>query len=87
MTTEPNGMQQITRDHPQYDAVTEILRRYPHLRVPAQPNMLRVPDEQVWIDGRVLLVTVWKLGADGDVIWSDGAGLVEEPDQLIIPID
>lgn len=80
-------MEQITRRHPQYDAVTAILRRYPDLHLPAQPNLLRVPDEQVWRDGRVLRVTVWKLGTDGDAIWSKDGWLVEEPDPVLIPID
>lgn len=60
---------QITRDHPDYNAVTAILRSQPDLLV-LDPAFIRVPDERAWLvrpeRGRPYLeVEVWALDADG----------------------
>lgn len=39
---------QITRDHPDYNAVTAILRSQPDLVV-LDPAFIRVPDERAWL--------------------------------------
>lgn len=78
--------EQITRDHPCYRDVVEILLGYPELRLPAHPAMLRVPDEQVWLDGRVLRVEVWQIGPDGDLVL-EGDEAAVEPNLVTVPID
>lgn len=71
--------ERITRDHPQYDAVTKVLMRQPDLRVPAQPGTLRVPD------GRV---QVWQIAPDGDVRFNEaGDKALTEPEFKRIPLD
>lgn len=81
--------QRITRTHPQYNAVTTILMRYPELRVPANPDMLRVPDEHVWLHGRELLVQVWKIDpSTGGIKLNDAHDqALTEPGFIQIPID
>ncbi|WP_044506223.1 hypothetical protein [Gordonia sp. KTR9] len=78
--------EQITRDHPMYDAVSRILMSYPKLRVPARPHICRVRDEHAWLAGRDLLVKVFAIGPDGDVMIADD-DVVDEPDLRRIPID
>ncbi|MGP3708509.1 hypothetical protein [Gordonia paraffinivorans] len=82
----PRMAEQITRDHPSYRDVVEILLGYPELRLPARPARLRVPDERVWLEGRSLLVEVWQIGPDGDLVL-DGDEAVVEPDLVTVPID
>ena len=82
--------QQITRDHPDYDAVTTILRNQPDLLV-STPTFIRVPDERAWIvhpeHGRPYLeVEVWALDADGYPRILDGDALIE-PDRRKVWID
>lgn len=80
--------ERITRDHPQYDAVTAVLMRQPDLRVPAQPGTLRVPDGRVWRNGRELLVQVWQIGPDGHVRFNEaGDKALTEPEFKRIPLD
>ncbi|URP21227.1 hypothetical protein SEA_FRANCOIS_75 [Gordonia phage Francois] len=77
---------QITRDHPQYEQVGRILMSRPDLRIPARPHICRVRDEHAWLAGRSLLVRVFAIGPDGDVMIA-GDDVVDEPDLLRIPID
>ncbi|URP21303.1 hypothetical protein SEA_GRANDSLAM_76 [Gordonia phage GrandSlam] len=78
--------QQITRDHPFYDQVSRILAARPDLRIPARPHMCRVRDEHAWLAGRTLLVRVFAIGPDGDVMIA-GDDVVDEPELRRIPID
>lgn len=72
---------QITRDHPDYDAVTTILRNQPDLLM-SEPSFIRVPDERAWIvhpdHGRPYLeVEVWALDADGRLRILDDDAVIE----------
>lgn len=72
---------QITRGHPDYNAVTAILRSQPDLVV-LDPAFIRVPDERAWLvrpeRGRPYLeVEVWALDADGRPRILDGDAVIE----------
>ena len=86
--------EQITRDHPDYHHVCDILRLYPELvGRNGERDFIRVPDEQAWMvypdTGRPYLeVEVFKLDDNREpVIDWDACDVVVEDEHLAIYID
>ena len=86
---------QITRDHPDYDAVTGILWAQPGLVMLSEGNLqgpfIRVSDERAWwvtTNGkRHLEVEVFALDpTTADILIEDGAAVIE-PNRRPIYID